>query len=147
MARIEGQIVIDRPVEKVFDFVADQRNEPRYNPDMIRAEKTSAGPVGLGTRFHAETKTRRRTADMTIEITACERPRRLAHAIHLSNMDIRGTLLFDPVPGGTRMRWLWDVRPRGLLKLMGPMVTHMGQRQEQRIWKDLKHLLEAGGST
>jgi hypothetical protein len=28
MARIEGAIMINRPVEEVFDFVADERNEP-----------------------------------------------------------------------------------------------------------------------
>jgi hypothetical protein len=47
MVRIEGQIVINRPVEEVFDFVADERNEPRYNPRMRRAEKISEGPIGL----------------------------------------------------------------------------------------------------
>jgi hypothetical protein len=31
MVRVEGEIVINRPVEEVFDFVADERNEPRYN--------------------------------------------------------------------------------------------------------------------
>ena len=37
MVLIEGEIVITRPVEEVFDFVADERNEPRYNPHMRRA--------------------------------------------------------------------------------------------------------------
>jgi hypothetical protein len=37
MARIEGDIVIARPVEAVFDYVADQSNEPQYNPQMVRA--------------------------------------------------------------------------------------------------------------
>jgi uncharacterized protein YndB with AHSA1/START domain len=32
MAKIEGQILIGRPVEEVFDFVADSRNEPQYKP-------------------------------------------------------------------------------------------------------------------
>jgi hypothetical protein len=31
MARVEGEIIIHRPVPEVFDFVADERNEPRYN--------------------------------------------------------------------------------------------------------------------
>jgi hypothetical protein len=30
----------------VFDFVADERNEPRYNPRMLLAEKISSGPRG-----------------------------------------------------------------------------------------------------
>jgi hypothetical protein len=46
MARIEGEILIDRPVDVVFDYVADQSNEPQYNPQMVRAEKITAGPVG-----------------------------------------------------------------------------------------------------
>ena len=42
-----------RPPEAVFDFVADERNEPRFNPQMLRAEQLSPGPIGLGTRFRA----------------------------------------------------------------------------------------------
>ena len=51
MARIEGAIVIGRPLDVVFDYVADQSNEPRYNPRIVRTEKTSQGPVGRGARF------------------------------------------------------------------------------------------------
>jgi hypothetical protein len=32
MTRITGDIVIDVPPGVVFDFVADQRNEPPWNP-------------------------------------------------------------------------------------------------------------------
>lgn len=32
MIHIEGEIVINRPPEEVFDVVADERNEPKYNP-------------------------------------------------------------------------------------------------------------------
>lgn len=78
MVRIEGQIVIDRPVEEVFDFVADERNEPRYNPRMRRAEQISTGAIGVGTHFRAETASMGRTVEMVIEVTGYERPRQLA---------------------------------------------------------------------
>jgi hypothetical protein len=39
MVRIQGTTVVARPVEDVFDFVADERNEPKYNPRMTRAER------------------------------------------------------------------------------------------------------------
>ena len=58
-------------------------------------------------------------------------------------MDIRGDLKFEPVAGGTRMRWTWDLEPHGGLKFMGPMITLMGRRQERTIWTDLKRVLEA----
>jgi uncharacterized membrane protein len=142
VARIEGDVVINRPVEEVFDFVADERNEPRYNPRMLRAEKLSSGPIGVGTRFRAQTRTALGSAEMTIEVTAYERPRRLAFSTQLSSIDIHGTLAFDPVPEGTRMHWEWNVEPRGLLKLLGPMVGWIGRRQERTIWANLKRFLD-----
>jgi hypothetical protein len=30
MVRVDGEIVINRLMEEVFDFVADEGNEPRY---------------------------------------------------------------------------------------------------------------------
>jgi uncharacterized membrane protein len=143
MAHVEGQIIIHRPVDEVFDFVADERNEPRYNPQMRRAEQTSAGPIGVGTTFRAESTSLGRPVMMTIAFTEYQRPHRLTSATHLSTMDIQGTLTFDPVPDGTRMRWSWELEPRGMLKLMTPVVVLIGRRQERTIWTGLKRYLEA----
>jgi uncharacterized protein YndB with AHSA1/START domain len=112
MVRIEGEIAIDRPVDEVFDFVADERNEPRYNPRIHRVAKLTTGPIGQGTRFRAETTTIGRPAGIAIRYTAYQRPRRLGSSIRMSAADIQGTLTFDPAAGGTRMRWLWDLRLR-----------------------------------
>jgi hypothetical protein len=127
MPRIEREIVIRRPVEKVFDFMADGRNEPHYNPHMRHAEQTSAGPIGRGTRFRTEAMTRGRFMEMAYEITAYERPQRLASRLskRLPIMDVQSTETFDPVPGGTRMRWLWEVEPRGVFRLMPALLARM----------------------
>ena len=55
MVHGHGDIVINRPPEEVFDVVADTSREPRYNPRMHNAEQITNGPIGVGTRFHAET--------------------------------------------------------------------------------------------
>src|SRR5512140_3618269 len=74
MARIEGEIVIGRPVDVVFDYVADQSNEPQYNLRMVRAEEITAGPVGKGTQFRSAVASMGRTAEMLIECTGYDRP-------------------------------------------------------------------------
>jgi hypothetical protein len=74
MARIEGEIVIGRPVDVVFDNIADQSNQPQYNQRMVRAEKITAGPVGKGTQFRAAVVSMRRTAETLSECTGHDRP-------------------------------------------------------------------------
>ena len=77
MAVIEGEIVIERPVTEVFDFVADERNEPSFNPRMVRAELLSPEPIGVGSQFRAESRMMRRTFEVTVEYTVFEWPRLL----------------------------------------------------------------------
>src|SRR6266571_420155 len=142
MAGIEGEIIIARPVDVVFDYVADQSNEPQYNPQMVRAEKITAGPVGKGTRFHSAVASMGRTAEMLIECTGYDRPKLFATTTTMRQADISYTLRFDPAGGGTRMRWAGEVRPKGAFRLLGPLITWLGSRQEQRIWASLKQHLE-----
>ena len=143
MVEVQGEIVIGRRREEVFDFVADEENEPRYNPQMTLAEETSAGAIGAGTSFRAEMTTRGKVVPMTIEFTEFDRPRRLAERVHMDAMDLTGALDFEAVEGGTRMRWSWHLEPHGVLKVAGPIVGAMGRRQERRVWTGLKALLES----
>ena len=140
---IEGEIVIGRPIEEVFDFVADERNEPTFNPRMLRAEQLTEGPIGAGTRFLATVRSMGRTLEMTIEFTAFQRPTRLESTTRMSSADTRGALTFAPDPDGTRMRWSWDVKPKGAARVLTPLINRMGSHQEEVIWASLKRHLEA----
>jgi hypothetical protein len=143
VAFIEGEIIIARPAEAVFDFAADQRNEPRYNPRMVRADKLTGGPVGKGTVFCSAVRAAGRATEMRSELTGYHRPARLASRTTMAQADIAGTLTFTPVPGGTRMRWAWVVRPKGASQLLTPVISRLGRRRERAIWTGMKRYLEA----
>jgi Polyketide cyclase / dehydrase and lipid transport len=143
MARITGEIVIDRPQEQVFDFVSDERNEPRYNPKMTSVEQLSEGAIGPGTQFKAEVLSGGRRLWTVIEFTTFDRPARLASRATMPGMVILGELTFEAVGETTRMRWAWDLKPSGALWLLTPFVALIGGRQERDIWTSLKRCLEA----
>ena len=143
MAQIEGEIMIHRPVETVFDFVANQCNEPLYNVEMVSAEKVSDGPIGSGTRFCAVMQSGKRRFPVDIEFTTFERPTRLGSHSVANGMQMDGVLVFEPVGQRTHMTWEWDVHATGAMRLISPVITWIGRRQEARIWGALKHHLES----
>jgi uncharacterized membrane protein len=146
MARIDGEIVIERPVQVVYHYVADQRNEPAYNLRMLRSEKVTDGPIGVGTRFRATARSGRRPVDMLIEVTEYHPTTRLGSRTTMSSAVIEGTLTFHAVDGRTRMTWSWEIHPTGALRLLTPLVVLLGRRQELTIWTGLKHHLEGASS-
>ena len=144
MAHIAGEVTIDAPVEEVFDLVADERNEPSYNPRIVRAEKVSEGPVGRGARFVAEPKGMGARGTMTMEVLEYDRPHQLHNVVRSSYMKVEGTLTFAEVDRGTRLRWDWDMDLIGPMRLLSPVLAVVGPRWERRNWVGLKDHLEAG---
>jgi hypothetical protein len=137
MARVTGSIVIGRPIEGVFAAVADQTNEPRYNPSMTASRQVTDGPIGI----------RGRPTEVDIEVTRYERPSVLGTRSVMAGSTAVGELRLEPVASGTRFSWDWDVTVAGPARLLGPLVAIVGRRQERAIWTGLKDWLESGGTT
>jgi len=144
MAHIAGEVTIAAPIDEVFDLVADERNEPRYNPRIVRAEKVSEGPVGAGTRFVAEPKSMGSNGEMALEIVEYDRPHRLRNVVRSSYMKVDGTLTFDEVEGGTRLRWDWVMALVGPMRVLSPVLSLIGPRWERQNWVGLKKYMESG---
>ena len=143
MSHIQGEVLIRRPVEEVFDVVADERNEPSYNPNMVTATMITDRPIGVGSRFAATVRAGRRPLGLQNEYTALDRPHRLASTSRMATADITGALTFTTSTEGTRLRWSWQARPKGAMRLLAPMFRAIGARQERRIWTGLRDHLEA----
>lgn len=143
MTRMQGQVVVDAPVEEVFDLVADERNEPTYNPRIAYAAKLTDGAVGEGSRFLAVPRGAARRGAMLVEVREYDRPRRLRNVIRSADMEVDGTLTFSEAGGGTRLDWDWDVRLVGPMRVLSPALALVGPRWERRNWLDLKRHVEA----
>lgn len=81
-----GSAVVDRPIEEVFDFLADGTNDPKFSPRVKEIRKTTDGPVGVGTVFESKVKDAGVTTDRSYEITEFERPTRIRWTERSKNM-------------------------------------------------------------
>jgi len=69
MARIEEDIEIRFPVEKVFAITTDAARWSTWHTAIPEAEQTSGGPVGVGTTFRGTTRMMGRSMPWTSTVT------------------------------------------------------------------------------
>ncbi len=141
MAHVTGSVRVAAPLERVFDMVADSRNEPSFNAAMTEVELLTPEPIGLGARFRA--RMGKAGVDMLVELTEFDRPHRLGSLTTSSMMATSGTLTFTAEADATLMVWDWQVRPKGWFRALGPLVGPIGRRMERKIWTGMKRRLEA----
>ncbi len=54
--RFGATVMIDRPIEDVFAFLADGENDPKFSSRVIEIAKTTNGPPGVGTVYASTVK-------------------------------------------------------------------------------------------
>ena len=142
MTRIEGRAEFRRSPAEMFDFLAYPRNEPEYNPLIVRAQKLTPGPIGPGTRFSQRTQKFGRTGEVTIDLVDADRPGRLTWRIESPGMHVDGEETITGTSDGSTVHWVWDFRARGALRLLGPVGGLAGRRMERRVWSDMQRYLD-----
>ena len=128
----------------MFDFIADSRNEPTYNPNMRSVTLVTDEPIGTGSQFRARMV--RGGLEMLVTLTVFDRPRLLGSVTTSTLMDTEGTLTFTPDGDqATVMVWDWKVTPRLWLRFFEPVLGPVGRRLERRIWTAARDALQATG--
>jgi uncharacterized membrane protein len=97
-AQVQVSQVIDRPVAKVFYFLADEhvRNHPRWDPDM-ELEQISEGPIGVGTMIRRRNSRSGTPVEGTMEVVEFEPNRAMGTLIHDGPVEMRGRMKFEAV--------------------------------------------------
>jgi len=146
--RTETTIVIDRPIQEVWAYLDDHRNDLVWRrPSLPKLEQLGTGPVGLGTRFEGVIAIGPRKYPYVNEITVYEPPNRVAwKAISSTGWMIgrEGSYTLD-ADGDRRTRMIHSITlepNRFAGKLVAPLVSRMGTSLVMIPLKQLKQTLE-----
>ena len=142
MAKIEVNVVVDRPPETVWKFVFDPSNAPRYDPDITSAKQTSDGPVAVGTTFEANRKKEGKVSFRTVEY---DPGRRLTWVV-TSPRAMEGSkesIVLEDIGGKTKLTNAWDLRLGGFYRLVGPFVARSLRKTAEAQASRIKRILES----
>ena len=142
---IENMLDIATPAERVFDFVVDVRNEPRWNPQMLHAEMLTSEPLGVGTTFRV--RFGRGVGDGLINDTKINRPRSWAAIGRSRALDAESAGEINDITGGCRLIMRTELRPHGILRLLTPALRWWMRRTLDQDLRRMKAVLEGGVST
>jgi uncharacterized protein YndB with AHSA1/START domain len=140
MTLIRNTTLVNRPIEEVFDFAVDLRNEFKWNPKVRAMSKLTDGPIGLGTRMAAKWTM---SGHIEPECTEYERPYLWTWA-NGGPIAVTVTVTLSEEAGGTRLRAAFDARAHGPARLLFPVFVRIMRKEEARNMGYLKACLESG---
>ena len=140
MPSASNEIIINRPREDVFAFLADPENDPQWRSGVLDLERVSGS--GIGARYAQGVKGpggRRISAD--IEITELIPGETIAFHTLSGPVRPRGRYQLTAVDGGTRVRFELEANVKGLRRLIAPMVQKTMNKEVGQLDR-LKRVIE-----
>jgi uncharacterized protein YndB with AHSA1/START domain len=142
MVERSDSITIARPVEEVFAFVTDVTNDPAWHTDVLEAHKTTEGPPGVGTVWHARFKPALGISEGDMKVVTFEPNRKQVMQGDVGPMHPTLTYLLEPSNGGTAFTRRVQIAVSGWMKIMAPMMGMMLPKQNKGFLANLKRVLE-----
>jgi len=144
MPTIEAEIVVDAPIETVFEYVAAPENHAEMNPNVVDVTDVEPLPNGgheadfgfrmLGRTLHGHVR------DVEFDV-----PRLRVFDVD-GDVAARTTYELATVAGGTRVRFTNEIEPPGaglVGRLAGSLLGRYMQRNAESTLRNAKRILEA----
>lgn len=135
-------IEIDQPIDKVFDFVADARNDPQWCPRVKWCRQVDGNGPEVGARYEAyEYPSLRKPQSRWIDVLTSERPTRLVTRQTDEQGDFTIEYVLEKADSGTRLTQR-DSVTWTLPRLIVPIAMRIVDKHIREQLGGLKRLLE-----
>lgn len=122
---VELDVTVSQPLEKVFDTLADLRNEPAWNPEVAEVELLTGEPVDGDSRFSLM----REGMPFDATLRRHQRPHLLEITTTGAQLTTRSVLAFMEGAAGTVVIVRLEHHLRGPRKLLEPFLVRSLRRE------------------
>ena len=138
-------VVIHRPIDEVFAFLADGENDPKFSPRVLQIAKTTDGPPAVGTVYASTVKDAGMKTKREFKLTEFEPPTRIRWAEVSKNLVTAPEGGYDLAPEGSATRvTIYNVlEGHGAGKLIAPLALRSARKGADDFGKAIKAAVEA----
>ena len=142
MPKVSKTVVIPRPPEEVFDYLADFATTEEWDPGIVKATRTSEGPIGVGSTFDLVSDFRGREIPVTYEITEYDRPGRFVIVGNNDRFTGIDEIVVSADGDGSRVDYTADFRMKGFAKLFEPFLGGVFEKLSVEAMDGLQETLD-----
>ncbi|MFD7448698.1 SRPBCC family protein [Kitasatospora sp. NPDC059827] len=145
--QFEAVVEVDRPVEQVFDCLADGRHDPEFSPRVLEIAKEPDGPTAVGTVFRSTVKDAGMKTSREFRITALDAPRTVRWIEQSRNLiTAEGGYDLEPLPDGrTRVRIFNVLEGHGIGRLLLGPALRAARKDAPDLGRRIKAAVERSG--
>lgn len=144
MDSVAGSIVINRPIEEVFDVATCLERCVVWRGPIISTEKLTDGAVTIGTTYRHEVKFLGITVEAQPVITAWNPPYTSEYKNDDGPIKYHGTMICESAGQGTKLTAMIDAQPQGAFRHIPETLVHRAiTRQLEGDLQSLKELMES----
>jgi uncharacterized protein YndB with AHSA1/START domain len=143
MPRFERSITVNCPPQKAYDYLADVDHHPDWASHNLSVEKTSAGPIAVGSTF-SSTGHQMGTHTGVVTITELVPNQKIVYESNDDTGQIRHSFTLAAENGGTRIAKSFETIKTGfMLTVFRPMMYVVQPRLLSTDLQKIKSRLEA----
>jgi carbon monoxide dehydrogenase subunit G len=144
MARFESSGLVDRPVGAVFEYLAKPENDAQWSAGTRHVERTSPGPLGVGSLLRYVIRFGGARLDMRFVITDFVPDSVIAGRTLGTRLRATGRRTVEAADGHTRVAIAGELVVGGIAgRALEPVLDRVGQRQVRADFARLVARLEA----
>jgi len=140
---VEKSIHINKPAADVFEFMSQFSNDAKWQSGLVRSEKTSDGPVGMGTTGTYVQKVMGREVSNDVVVTVFEPPKRFGAKTTSGPVQFEFLVTFEEMGGGTHLNMHMQGEAGGFFKVAEGLVKNELEKSFDSDLQKLKEILEA----
>jgi uncharacterized membrane protein len=146
MAHAENEVIINKPVDEVYQFLADGTNNTRWRSGVVSISLVSGSAGAEGAEYTQMVKgPGGRPIAADYRITVARPGNELSFVVITGPARPKGSYYFENVAGRTKLRFVLDFEPKGIARLLGPMVAKTMQSEVAQLVR-LKEVLETAAN-